>query len=281
MVVSCKRKLTMLVVFGCMFSYAPVTAAALSDEVCRESSRSVSCDSEGNNVYVTVNRPASSELTINVTVHKPCSSNCSSQCTEPICFDKLDESLCNAESFSHFLPMTGEWQRVSNYVTTSAPVQTFNFLRHAIQVDQAHQVLEVQMTFAERQLLEQYVSAGLVSHCDGLSSAADSSVVYITFDNRSGVPTNPRLAIQSQNDDLHLVVFNIPFAINLGQTYTLRLVKNLQETSVYIDDTFIGFSPSSGTYQGNYVGVWAFQATAQFKNLVSCSYLNPVPAPTN
>lgn len=280
MVVSYKR-LNILVALTCIFSYAHVIAVQLPDVVGKESLRSVSCDSEGNNVYVTVNRPGSSELTINVTVNKPCSSSCSLQCTEPICFDKLDESLCNAESFSHFLPMTGEWQQVGNYVTTSAPAQTFNFLRHAIQVDQAHQVLEVQMSFPEGQLLEQYVSAGLVSHWDGSSSAVGSSVVYITFDNRSGIPTNPRLAIQSQNDDLDLVVFNIPFPINLGQVYTLRLIKNLQETSVYIDDTFIGYSPSSGTYSGNYVGIWAFQATTQFKNLVSCSYLNPVPVSTN
>jgi len=67
------------------------------------------------------------------------------------------------------------------------------------------------------------------------------------------------------------VVFNLPFQINLGQTYTMRLEKNLLQTNVYIDNTFIG-SSTTGSVTGNYLGMFAFQATADFSNLTSCSY---------
>ena len=198
----------------------------------------------------------------------PCPTVCSTDCCNNPCLDEVNECMCTAKSFANFTPVDGTWTQVGSVVNTVAPLSTSNFLKYNSSVAQAQEELQVQIQFPAGQLLNQYISAGVVTDWNG-SNETNQRVAYITFDNRTGTPVDSRLAIGGL--DSSEVVFDLPFQIVLGQTYTMRLEKNLLQTNVYIDNTFIG-SSSTGSVTGNYIGMFAFQAIADFSNLTSCSY---------
>ncbi|MGD9591068.1 MAG: Ig-like domain-containing protein [Candidatus Babeliales bacterium] len=191
------------------------------------------------------------------------------------CFNVIDECLCTPVSFGHFSAITGAWSQVGDKVTTSAGLNTFNFLKYLQPVSQTFEVLEVDIEFPSGQLLNEYVSAGLVTHWDG-SNQVNQKGAYICIDNRTGVPVNPQLKIGGINSSE--MAFSLPFPINLNQSYTLRLVHCEQTTYGYVDGVFIG-SSNTGAVNGNLIGIWAFQATPYFRNLRSCSYRKVVHIP--
>jgi hypothetical protein len=166
------------------------------------------------------------------------------------------------------------WSQVADYVTVSAPAVTYNYLRYDTTVDQTHEIIEVELTFPQGQINTPFVSAGIVSHWNGADPANGASEVYITFqyNNVTGVG-NARMIVETHGGSFTQA--NIP-QINLGQTYTLRIVKNLQQTVVYLDDVQIMTDLNSGSIPGNYIGLFALGATVQFKNFTSCSYSTPV-----
>lgn len=208
-------------------------------------------------VYITVNP-----------LYKPCPTVCSTDCCANPCFQEINECMCNALSFAQFASVTGSWSQVGSVVTTTANVGNFNFLRYKPQVSQSNEVLEVKLQFPAGQLTEQYVSAGIITNWDGTTQDT-SKVAYLSFDNRSGVPVGSKLAIGGLNATETIIA--LPFQINIGQTYTLRLEKSLQLTNVYIDNVYIG-SSTAGIVSGNYIGVWSYQAKVNFSDLTSCSY---------
>lgn len=206
-------------------------------------------------------------------LYVPCPSDITTDGCRDKCFDRVVECLCNEVSFNHFTPTSGVWTQVGDHVSVHASYQTFNFLRYDTPIDQSHEILEVKLTFSTDQALTQFVSAGVATNWNGVDPVVGASVVYITFNNTAGFPTNARLSIGTHNDG----EVSFPLAsIVLGQTYTLRIVKNFQQTAAYLDGVFIGYVPSTGTVPGNYIGLWAFGASAEFKDLTSCSYPTPL-----
>lgn len=231
----------------------------------------VGSDSFVYKVCDTAASPQCTTATVYITVnplYKPCPTVCSTDCCANLCFNQVDECMCTPLSFAKFTPVTGSWSQVGSVVTTTANIGNFNFLRYTPQVSQSNEVLEVKLQFPAGQLTEQYVLAGIVTNWNGTTQDT-SKVAYISFDNRTGTPVASKLAIGGLDSTETIIL--LPFQITIGQTYTMRLEKSLQLTNVYIDNVYIG-SSTAGIVSGNYIGVWAYQAKANFSDLTSCSY---------
>lgn len=195
------------------------------------------------------------------------------------CFDNVDQCLCTSHSlFTQFTRTVGTWFVSGNFVLTDPGAETFSFLQYNTAVDQTYEDLQVNLWFpAAQTVTSPFISAGLVTNWDG-SNETNQKVAYISFDNSSGNPASSKLAIGGLGTSE--TIFLLPFQIQYNTLYTLRLIKNQQQTFAFINDTYIGTS-NTGVSTGNYIGLFSYQATVQFNNLTSCSYGRPITAPSN
>lgn len=193
------------------------------------------------------------------------------------CFDRVDQCICTSHSlFTQFTRTAGFWFVSGNFVVTDPGAGTFNFLQYNTPVDQTYEDVQVNLWFPQSQTVTSpFISAGLMTNWDG-STETNQKVAYISFDNSSGNPANSKLAIGGLNGAE--TIFLLPFQIEYNTLYTLRLIKNQQNTFAFLNGTYIG-SSNAGISTGNYLGLFSYQATVQFNNLKSCSYARPITVP--
>ena len=107
------------------------------------------------------------------------------------------------------------------------------------------------------------------------------SAAYFKFNtDATGVIANTARFFVETYFDGDSVSFPFPSLV-LDKFYKMRLVKTIKQTAVYVDDgsgfVLLGQSSNSGTIAGEFIGLWRFNATADFKNLKSWSALIPPP----
>ncbi len=186
----------------------------------------------------------------------------------------------DGSSLANFTQVNGSWSTDGTQISTTATSPS-SFLRFTAPTEQNFEILEVEIRFPSPQPTSTpQVVGGLISNWNGSnSSTAGPSVAYFVFSTDGLGDIDPSFTPKFIVDTFFggsIVEFLYP-TLSLDKYYKVRLVKSIRQTSVYIDEGFgfvlVGQSPNSGSIAGQYVGMWAFQASVDFKNFKSWSAL--------
>jgi hypothetical protein len=204
--------------------------------------------------------------------------------TGPCCVwdGNINEPLSNITNFTPVGP--GTWTPSATQTSLSGIViGTPSFLAYNIPVPQSIEVLQVDIQFPSGQPTETDVEAGLIAGWDGTNTnpVGVASVYYFHADNSAGTLANGVFRVESFGGT-NQAEFSFPLAFDTY--YTVRVIKFGKKTSVYIDTnnsgifTFVGQSNFvSELVTGDRVGVWALNATPDFKNFLG--WLSELPLP--
>ncbi|MGE0009169.1 MAG: hypothetical protein AB7F19_01395 [Candidatus Babeliales bacterium] len=191
----------------------------------------------------------------------------------------------HTRSLAKFVQASGTWTQIGDHVNTisgnlgSDPVSSF--LRYHLPVSQAFEVIECDIEIPFPQAANQPDCAvGLVSRWNGSPNNNNGAIVmWFSFatDGTGALTGTSFVRVDTYFGGSQT---NVTFPLVLDQYYKVRLVKIGQQTAVFVDDQFILLNPSSGSVAGNFIGMWAFRAEANFKNFTSCSYKKVPPTLT-